>query len=123
MSDDLVANDINDYFNKASRLAKDREYAYHIRVKLLEAVDGKAAAEIHNRVARKQAIEQAKREGRGQSEDADDDDDDEDNTNEHISWSNELSSSYSHQDSKAGMDSELREFLERVGRPWANERG
>ncbi len=42
MAHELVANNTNDYFNIASRLAKDREYSYHIRVKILESIDGKA---------------------------------------------------------------------------------
>ena len=63
MASDLVANDTNDYFNIASRLAKDREYAYHIRVKILESVDGRAAAEKHNYAARQVAAEQAIRNG------------------------------------------------------------
>ena len=38
----LVANSTNSYAEIASRLANDREFAYKIRVRLLEAVDGKA---------------------------------------------------------------------------------
>lgn len=63
MANDLVANNTNDYFNIASRLAKDREYAYHIRVKILESVDGRAAVEKHNSAARLAAAEQAIRNG------------------------------------------------------------
>lgn len=48
ISGDLVANSTNEYFRIASRLANDREHAYHIRVKLLEAMDKRVASDIQD---------------------------------------------------------------------------
>ena len=130
MSEQLVANSSNDYFNIASRLAKDREYAYHIRVKLLEAVDGKAVADFHNSVARQVAVRRAAREAAAGDEDPDVDDEDEDDDDDVVPLG--LSATdYSHHRNRAHVEEteskkissgDLNTFLEKVGRSWSLSR-
>lgn len=48
LSSELVVNSTQTYISQAARLVSDREWGYDIRVRLLDAVDGKITSKIKN---------------------------------------------------------------------------